>query len=105
MTVYNLLVEIDQFFTSVYNQEYVHVWPRIYFQGFVARHEAEKFISLSDHLRETLHSSDSKIVSKSIPVYPRLAAAVAKSSFEDIPDQDPVWINIRLPWKTADELD
>ena len=44
-------------------------------------------------------------MSKAIPVSLRLAAAVAKSSFEDIPDQDPVWINIRLPWKTADELD
>ena len=67
MTVYNLMIEFDQFFTSVYNQEYVHVWPRIYFPGFVARNETVKFISLSDYLRESLHPSDRKLT-KAIPV-------------------------------------
>ena len=105
MTAYNLLVELDQFFTSVYNQEYVHVWPRIHFPGFVSKYEFVEFISLSDYLRETLQVPDG-VNTKSIPVSLRLAAAVAKTTFDDIPDQDAVLINIRWPWKTdSGELD
>ena len=109
MTICYLYNEFDQFTTSVYNAEYMHLWPRVRLPGFVLLDDADadsKALALSDYLREKLYRKDENVHSMSkrkpsfsIPISLRFAAAVAKTATEDIPDQDAVQIHIRWPWK------
>ncbi len=109
LTIYNLLVEVDQYATSVYNSEYMQFWPRFRFPGFrLAENEDEnaKTIALSEFLREKLYRKDNnansmskRTPSFSIPISLRFAAAVAKTATENTPDKDSVQIYVRFPWK------